>query len=570
MNTVNSIDRHFDAIVIGSGPAGSTAVRELTEAGMDVLLLEAGRELTEEDFTPPEHKRLMPMGMDVLTRAKRMLGDRQFNQARRSFYSDATSRFLVDDLANPYTYPADAPYLWVRSRLLGGRMHAYGRVLQRMSDVDFKAASLDGVGIDWPFEYKDLAPYYDRVEELVGLYGDDDPGVEHPPAGRYAGPGHLNEMEKEFKAAVESRWPERHVISWRFQAPFLDRTPPGIRAARATGRLTIRTNAVVSRITTSARTGLATGAVFIDAVTKREHRVAADVVMVCASAIESVRLLLGSGSGRHPAGLGNSNGLVGHYLMEQSMTLGFGDDARRPGYFGPSSQCEPDPFYGNSGGFLIPRYQNLTGQSEPYKRGYSFQGLAGRVPVPEDSPAMFGFGAGGEMLPQYGNRVTLSRRVRDRWGIPAAHIVCRPDDNDRLMVRAAVRDIGEMMAAGGYRTNFVASTFGVHSKRVWPDFNPFQRAVFRVGIRMSLIMGVSIHEAGGARMGHDPALSVLNGVCQSWDVPNLFVTDAASFPTGSTEGPALTIMAVTARACDYIARAHGSGELTRPTQDVVL
>lgn len=326
----------------------------------------------------------------------------------------------------------------------------------------------------------------------------------------------------------------------------------------------------MSRITTSARTGLATGAVFIDAVTRREHRVAADVVMLCASAIESVRLLLGSGSGRHPAGLGNSNGLVGHYLMEQSMTLGFGDDARRPGYFGPSSQCEPDPFYGNSGGFLIPRYQNLTGQSEPYKRGYSFQGLAGRVPVPEDSPAMFGFGAGGEMLPQYGNRVTLSRRVRDRWGVPAAHIVCRPNDNDRLMVRAAVRDIGEMMAAGGYRTNFVASTFGVHSKRVWPDFNPFQRAVFRVGIRMSLIMGVSIHKAGGARMGHDPALSVLNGVCQSWDVPNLFVTDAASFPTGSTEGPALTIMAVTARACDYIARAHGSGELTRPTQDVVL
>ena len=569
-SSTGTIDRRFDAIVIGSGPAGSTAVRELTGAGMDVLLLEAGRELTEEDFIPPEHKRLMPMGMDVLPRARRMLGDRQFNQARRSFYSDATSRFLVDDLANPYTYPADAPYLWVRSRLLGGRMHAYGRVLQRMSDVDFRAASLDGVGIDWPFEYKDLAPYYDRVEELVGLYGDDDPGVEHPPAGRYAGPGHLNEMERDFKAAVESRWPERHVISWRFQAPFLDRTPPGIREARATGRLTIRTNAVVSRITTSARTGLATGAVFIDAVTKREHRVAADIVMLCASAIESVRLLLGSGSGRHPAGLGNSNGLVGRYLMEQSMTLGFGDDARRPGYFGPSSQCEPDPFYGNSGGFLIPRYQNLTGQSEPYKRGYSFQGLAGRVPVPEDCPAMFGFGAGGEMLPQYGNHVELSRRVRDRWGIPAARIVCRPNDNDRVMVRAAVRDIGEMMAAGGYRTNFVASTFGVHSRRVWPDFNPFQRAVFRVGIRMSLIMGVSIHEAGGARMGHDPALSVLNGVCQSWDVPNLFVTDAASFPTGSTEGPALTIMAVTARACDYIARAHGSGELARPTQDVVL
>ena len=179
---MDNIDRHFDAIVIGSGPAGSTAVRELTGAGMDVLLLEAGRELTEEDFAPPSHGRPRPMGMDVLARARRMLVNRQFNQARRSFYSDSSSPYLVYHLANPYTYPPFPPYLWIRSRLLGGRMHAYGRVLQRMSDVDFRAASLDGVGIDWPFEYKDLAPYYDRVEELVGLYGDDDPGVAHPPA----------------------------------------------------------------------------------------------------------------------------------------------------------------------------------------------------------------------------------------------------------------------------------------------------------------------------------------------------------------------------------------------------
>ena len=146
----------------------------------------------------------------------------------------------------------------------------------------------------------------------------------------------------------------------------------------------------MSRITTNERTGLADGAVFVDAATRREHRVSGDVVVLCASAIESVRLLLNSGSSRHGSGLANSNGLVGRYLMEQSMTLGFGDDARRPGYFEPSSQCEPDPFYGNSGGFLIPRYQNLTGQTETYRRGYSFQGLAGRVPVPEDCPAMFG------------------------------------------------------------------------------------------------------------------------------------------------------------------------------------
>lgn len=565
-----NIDRHFDAVVIGSGPAGSTAVRELTEAGMDVLLLEAGRELTEEDFIPPHYGKPKGMGLDLGIRARRVLLDHQWNQARRSFYSDTSSRFLVNDAEHPYTYPLNAPFLYIRSRLLGGRMHAYGRVLQRMSDVDFHAASLDGYGIDWPFEYKDIAPYYDRVEELVGVYGDEDPGVTHPPAGKYIGPSHLNEMETEFKHVVEERWPERHVIGYRFQAPFLDRTPPGIREARKTGRLTIRTHAVVTRITTDPRTGLATGAVFVDARTKTEHKVVGDVVLLCASAIESVRLLLNSADSRHPDGLANSNGLVGHYLLEQALALGYGDDPRRPGYFGPSTQAEPDPFYGGSGGFLIPRYQNLHGQTESYKRGYSFQGLAGRVPVPEDAPGMFGMGAGIEMLPQYGNHVRLNRRIKDRWGVPAPHIVVRNNDNDRKMVEAAVRDINEMMDAAGLRKNFVASNFGIHSKTVWPDFNPVQRAIFRVGIRMSVMNGVSIHEAGGARMGHDPATSVLNGVNQTWDVPNLFVTDAASFPTGSTEGPALTIMAVAARACAYIAQAHAAGELTKPTQDVVF
>src|SRR5690606_25128776 len=157
--------------------------------------------------------------------------------------------------------------LWVRSKLLGGRMNSYGKVLQRMSDVDFKAASQDGYGEDWPISYDDLEPWYDRVEEFLGVYGDRD-GLTHPPDGRYAGPGFLTGLEKDFKSTVEARWPERKVISWRVQAPFLDRMPPGIAAALATGRLTIRTDAEVTHITTSEATALATGAVFRDRNTK--------------------------------------------------------------------------------------------------------------------------------------------------------------------------------------------------------------------------------------------------------------------------------------------------------------
>ncbi len=566
---MDSIDRRFDAIVIGSGPAGSTAVKELTERGLEVLLLEAGRDVRDEDFVSSSHGPPKALGMGLSERASAMLKG-QFNQARRVFFNPSSSKFLVNDLQNPYTYPLDAPYLWIRSRLLGGRMHAYGRVLQRMSDVDFRAAERDGVGIDWPFSYRELEPYYDSVERTVGVFGDAD-GLAHPPDSRYVGPGFLTGLERDFKQKVEDRWPDRKVISWRYQAPFLSRVVPGIAAARETGRLTTRTDAVVTRITVDERTGLASGAVFVDRLTKREHRVFADVVVVAASAIESVRLLLNSGSSRHPDGLANSSGLLGRYLLEQTLTVAFGDAPQWPGFFESDTTAPADPYYPPAGGILIPRYQNLgSGPAEPYLRGFSFQGLGGRVPVPEGHPAMFGLGAGGEMLPQFGNRVTLSRVVKDKWGMPAAHIECRPDDNDRLLVDAQVAALKEMLAEGGYRTNFIGSVFGLHSDKVWPDFNPAQRAIFKIGMRMAIMFGAGIHECGGARMGHDPALAVLNGVNQAWDVPNLFVTDSSSFPTVSTVGPALTIMAVTARACEFIANAHASGELHRPTQDATV
>lgn len=558
---VTNFEKRFDALVIGSGAAGSIAVKELTERGMEVLLLEAGRDLREEDFIPgPPPKKSKPLGLSLVPRARAALKG-QHVQSRRTFYFPSSDRFLVNDRENPYTTERGLPYIWIRGRLLGGRLNAYGKVLLRMSDNDFKAASRDGLGADWPFGYDDLAPYYDRVEQTMGVYGNAD----HAPAipdGQYVGPAKLTTVEREFKQRVEERWPERQVISWRYQAPNLDRVPKGILAARATGRLTTRTDAVVKQITVNPKTGRADGAVFVDRQTKREHRVFADVVMLCASTIESIRLLLNSGTDQHPDGLCNANGLLGRYFMDQTTSMAFGGSPEHLGTWDNDDSAPPDPFYGASGGVFIPRFQNLSGQErQPYARGFAFQGAGGRFPVPEGYPTSFGIGGIGEMLPAYDNRVSINPRRKDAWGVPVPHIRVDIGENERRVVDEQTRVLQEMCDAAGLRVNFVASILGVASKRVFPDADPFTRFAFRRGYRVALSMGASIHECGGVRMGNDPATSVLNEYNQSWDIPNLFVTDGSCFVSNGTVGPTLTIMAVTARACEYIAREHTDGSL---------
>jgi choline dehydrogenase-like flavoprotein len=564
---MKSIDRRFDAIVIGSGAGGSIAVKELTERGLDVLLLEAGRDLTETDFTPPPPKAPRPLGMDLDLRAKAMLAG-QHRQARRSFFSETSNRFLINDRENPYSTPRDAPYLWIRGRVLGGRLNAYGRVLQRMSDVDFKAAGRDGHGADWPVSYAGLERWYDHVEGVMGVYGNKD-GLRHPPDGTYVGPAMLTAVEEEFRDKVAERWPERKVIAWRYAAPNLGRVPVGIAAARRTGRLTTRTDAVVERITVDERTGLADGAVFTDRLASRQHRVFADVVVLCASTIESIRLMLNSACGRYPDGLGNSGGLLGRYFMDQTISLAFCSVPQFPGYSQADTLPPADPFYPPTGGILIPRYENLGPEPEEgFARGISFQGAGGRFPVPDAYPTSFGLGGVGEMLPSYDNRVSLNGRRKDKWGVPIAHIRCRLADNDRILVSRQLTALREMTRHAGYQVNFIGSVLGLDSKKVWPDYDPLQRFLFRRVIGMSLTMGAAIHECGGARMGDDPRTSVVNGVNQTWDVPNLFVTDGASFVSNSSVGPALTIMALSARAAAFIAEAHASGQLAKPTQQV--
>ena len=556
---MSSSQRRYDALVVGSGAAGSIAVKELTERGMDVLLLEAGRDISEADFVPRPEVTPTAMGISLGGRVRASLRG-QYLQSRRPRFNEQVLPFLVNDVKHPYA--ADGRYLWIRGRQLGGRLHSYGRVLLRLSDSEFKAASQDGYGEDWPLCYADLAPFYDRVEEFIGVYGSTE-SLPNLPDGRYRGASLLTSAEKDFKATVESRWPTRHVVAWRYAAPNLHRVPLGILAARRTGRLTTRTDAIVTKIAVNPRTGRADGALYIDRLRKRAQRVFADVVVVCASAIESTRLLLNSATDGHPNGLANFSGLLGRYFMDHTPSLLYGTDPHHPG-FEAADQAPPDPYYPPIGGIYIPRFENIEEEtSTEFARGWAVQGTVGRMPVPDGSDGVVGLMGFGEMPPYHHNRITVHPRRTDAWGIPIPHVHLSLTDNERALLRAQVRGLREMAEASRFRVNFAASTLGLDSTKIWPDADPIKRTIFRLGVTRSLAMGAAIHECGGARMGDDPATSVLNGFNQSWDIPNLFVTDASAYPSSGGVGPALTIMALTARACDHIAREHADGSLHR-------
>ena len=554
----DSLDKHFDAIVVGSGPAGSTAVKELTERGLEVLLLEAGRDITEADFVPLPPAPPAALSIDIFSRARAFLRG-QYVQGRRAMYQPQKDQFLVNDFQQPYS-TKDGDFLWIRGRQLGGRFHAYGRVLLRASDHEFKGKTLTGRGEDWPISYADLEPYYDRIEDFVGVYGEAD-GIDNLPDGRYRGPSPLNEAEKHFKKVVEDRWPERKVVPWRYAAPNLERVPLGVLAARKTGRLTERMNAVVTRVNVSRTTGRADGVVFIDAKTKKERTVRGDIVMLCASTIESVRLLLNSATDRHPDGLANSSGTLGKYFMDQTPSLLFGDDPARPGWERPDP-APADPYYPAVGGVYIPQFDNVDRITNPdFQHGWAMQGTVGRIPVPEGQGGTVGLMGFGEIPAYRENSITINRRRKDAWGVPVPRIRLAVTENERNLMRASVEGLKEMALASGYRINFAGSPLGLDSKRVWPDADPISRAMFILAFKKSVSMGAAIHECGGARMGDDPHTSVLNAHNQSWDIPNLFVTDASSYVTNGAVGPTLTIMALSARAAEYAAREHAAGTL---------
>ncbi|ARO15939.1 oxidoreductase protein (plasmid) [Ketogulonicigenium robustum] len=534
----------YDVIVVGSGAAGSFAAKELTAQGLRTLVLEAGRPISAKDFDPA--KKSPVSDINIWERAGATLKGQPV-QARAAFFANRMAHFFVNDRQNPYTTPKDAPFLWIRGRQTGGRLHSFGRVLLRWTDDDFRTATRTGQGKDWPISYADLAPYYTEVEETLGLYGRTE-GIETFPDGSYSHQALYSPPEEAFKETVEARFPGRRVTTWRYIAP--ERMPRQLQAAMDTGLLTIVNNAVVDRVITDPASGHATGVEYIDAETRQRSTVQAKAVVLCASPIESVRLMLNSASERHPQGLGNSSGALGRYFMDQLPCLAVGDMPSATGTF-LDTAAPHDEFYNPSGGIFIPRFDHGTSP----RGDYCFQGSIGRYGA-ADQPARLSFFGFGMMQPSPDNRVTLDKTKRDAWGIPAAHVRCVMGEDDKMHLRAQIAALRQTVEGAGGRFEFIGSPLGLEEfgKGAYPDADPFSRFVFRKWFGKTMIMGAAIHETGGARMGDNPADSVLNAHNQSWDVPNLYVTDASAFVSSGVTGTTLTLMALTVRACRHLAQ----------------
>jgi choline dehydrogenase-like flavoprotein len=549
----------FDAIVVGSGATGGLAAKELTEAGMTVAVLEAGPKITPADFT--EHQQ--PYDLKYRGFSPEIMRDRPI-QGLVYACREYNYKWFVNDHENPYSTESGKPFHWIRMRVLGGRSLSWGRQSYRMGDIDFKAASRDGYGDDWPISYEDLVPYYEKVEKFIGISGQAE-GLPQLPDSSFLPPMKMSCGEMLLKTGVERKMPERRVTIGRvavltrehngrqachycgpceqgcitfsyYNSPWVT-----LAAAEKTGRLTLITDAVASHIMTDRATGLASGVAYIDRTTKAARTVRAKVVVLCASTLESTRLLLNSA----PGGLANESGVLGHYLMDhiyRGGASGFFRDLKAEPWVGPPRRPN---------GIYIPRFRNIDRPStNGLIRGYGYQGRSN----PEfamDSP---GFGAGfkkavrgntrwgvnigvwAECLPRKENYVELDPENTDAWGIPTLKVHMDWSDNDKKLWQDGREQGAAMLEAAGAKD--VALTGDGYS-----------------------VPGFCIHEVGTARMGNDPKTSVLNSFSQTHEVKNLFVTDGAGWVTIGCQNPTLTMMAITARACDYIVDKHRKGEL---------
>lgn len=543
----------YDALIVGAGASGSFAAKELTAQGLKVVQLEAGPEIGPADFDP--HHKPRQSDINIVQRAIATLGG-QWVQARAAFFDSRMRKLFTSDRKNPYSTPKDAPFVWIRSRQAGGRTHVFGRVLLRWTDDDFKLNTRTGRGVDWPIAYDDIVPYYEEVERSLEIYGQPD-NVPTLPDSIYTHEARMTEAETLFKSEVESRWPERKVVTWRYIGPEPTRVLRPLREAIASGNLDIRYHSIARRILTDTETGRAIGAEVIDSRTGAVTVIKARSVVLCASPIESIRLMLNSASERHPNGLGNSSGTLGRYFMDQLPCIAAGTFPKAKGW-ATADTAPADPFYRPTGGIFIPRFLGKDGGPAG---DFDYQGSVGRSRTGETSDAKLSFFGYGMMLPAPDNRITLDQRKKDAWGIPVPHIRCKIGPEDKATLASEIDALKETIEGAGGELEFIGSPLGLEEmgRGAYPDADPFSRFLFRTMFSRTMVMGSAIHEAGGARMGATPDQSVLNQWNQSWDVPNLLVTDASSFAGSGVSGTTLTIMALTIRACRHLAGELKSG-----------
>lgn len=552
----------FDAIVIGSGVSGGFAAKELTEKGLRVLMLDRGVMVEHGEGYAYDGKPAYEIPARNMMPAALLESD--YFIAKHGYVSPSNRAFYNDDRLNPYAFDEGSKFYWIRPGAVGGKSLIWGRWSFRWSPADFEANKREGIDGDWPIRYDDLAPWYSYVEKYIGVSGSRE-NLPYLPDSEFQPPMPMNIAEKWLKQRLETQFPGRKLIHTRLSnmtedKPDQNRTKCQFRnqcgngcsfgayfstqavtlpAARATGRLTLRADAVVTNLEYDAAKKRVTGVRFIDAKTGQAEVVDAGLVFLCASAMASNQILLNS----RPAGNGRSHfdasGTLGKYVMDHIFRVSIDGDI--PG-------MEEFIEYGRRpGGVYIPRFRNLDGdEGAGFKRGYGYQGSARRDPAPpvgfgasmkhgmrKYGGWKFGMGAFGECLPYEDNRVSLHPDKVDRFGVPLMRFDVRFRENELRMMSDA-RTQGEAMLRAA----------GLANVRSHEDEH---------------VPGDAIHEMGGARMGADPRSSVLNKWSQAHDAANLFVTDGAQMASVSCVNPSLTFMALTARAADYAVKQFRSG-----------
>jgi choline dehydrogenase-like flavoprotein len=544
----------YDAIVIGSGISGGWAAKELTEKGLKTIMLERGRNIEHiKDYVnatkaPWEFKYRNTKTQDILKDYPVLVRDQGLLNNNLDYW--------VNEKESPYTEAKR--FDWFRGYHVGGRSLMWGRQSYRWSDIYFEDNIKDGIAIDWPIRYKDIAPWYSYVEKFAGINGTHE-GLEELPDGEFMPAMEMNCVEKDVAARINKYYGgNRHMIMGRsanITVPHFNRVncqyrnkcsmgcPFGayfstqsstLPAAMATGNLTVRPFSIVTRIFYDKDKKKATGVEILDAETNQTYEYYAKVIFLNASTLNSTWVLMNSATDLWPGGLGSSSGELGHNLMDHHF---------RAGASGIAEGYDDKYYFGRrANGIYIPRFRNIRNDKRDYLRGFGYQGAASRENWRRDIAEMsvgadykdtlgepgqwsMGLTGFGETLPYHENHVYLDKSKNDKWGLPVLGIDAEIKDNEHKMRKDMMADAQEMLEVAGLKY-----------------VNPYDSGYY---------LGAGIHEMGTARMGNDPKTSVLNKHNQVWDAQNVYVTDGSCMTSAACQNPSLTYMALTARAVDH-------------------
>lgn len=557
LNTEAEKKNSYDAIVVGTGISGGIAAKELTEKGLKTLVLERGPMVKHPDY-PTATKD--PWQLPYADRPTQEDLSKQAVQNRTGYTVKPSSKhWFVNDLENPYTEAPGKRMDWMRGYHVGGRSIMWGRQSYRWSEMDFEANAKDGIAVDWPIRYKDIAPWYDYIESYIGVSGQNE-GLPQLPDGKFLPPMDLNCLEQELKKSVKDKFgraltigrtahltaplahsPQRGTCQFRNMCirgcpygGYYSSNSGALPAAEKTGNMTLRPNSIVHEIIYDEKKGKATGVRVLDAETGEQVEFYANVIFLCASTFGSTFIMLNSTSNRFPNGFGNDSGELGSNIMDHH--LGVGAEGDYDGF--------EDMYYSGrrANGFYIPRYRNWGSEKRDYIRGFGYQGGASRQGwssvvselsfgaelkelVTKPGKWKMGMTGFGEILPYHDNLVKLNKDKKDKYGLPTLLFETEFKENEYRMRKDMAADAAEMLEATGI-------------KNIRTYDNPGG-------------VGLGIHEMGTARMGRDPKTSVLNKWNQVHACKNVFVTDGSFMTSAACQNPSLTYMAMTARAADY-------------------